>query len=198
MQKKKKSNHGNESINLQTEMMLSFHCAGKLYLLGGTYFTPDRRSNIPYEKYLGAQVYNPKDNLWQELLTVEREITQRNIKVTRGSVVTLDGFLLLLDDDVGKSHHLYNPVSQTVTSLIQAHGHHWFAGWAVFKGQLLCTGGLEDGRSGMTDMVHSWDLTKQRQGWSMMPPLPHAMSHHECLNMYLNLPRPGTEDFDPQ
>lgn len=125
---------------------------------------------------------------------MEREITKKHVRVSRGNIIAVDGFLLLLDDDVGKAHQLYNPVSQTLTSLIQAHGHHWFAGWAVYQGQLVCTGGLEDGRSGMTDMVHVWDLTERQQGWSMMPPLPRAMSHHACLNMHLNLPRPGTEN----
>ena len=168
--------------------------SGKLYLCGGTCFTPGRRSQVPYENHLGAQVYNPKEDLWQELLCLEREITKKHVRVSRGNIIAVDGFLLLLDDDVGKAHQLYNPVSQTLTSLIQAHGHHWFAGWAVYQGQLVCTGGLEDGRSGMTDMVHVWDLTERQQGWSMMPPLPRAMSHHACLNMHLNLPRPGTEN----
>ncbi|KAK7103780.1 kelch-like protein 30 [Littorina saxatilis] len=167
---------------------------GKLFLCGGTYYTPGRRSHIPYEDYTGAQVYNPKEDLWQELLSLERDITQRRLRMSRGNIVTMDGFLLLLDDDVGKSHQLYNPVSQTLTSLMQAHGHHWYAGWAVYRGQLVCTGGLEDGRSGMTDMVHAWDLADVGHAWNMMPPLPRAMSHHACLNMHLNLPRPGTEE----
>ena len=182
--------NGTEKNTLSLLLLFS----GKLYLCGGTYFTPSRRSQVPYENYLGAQVYNPKEDLWQELLSLEREITKRHIRASRGNMVVVDGFLLLLDDDVGKFHQLYNPVSQTLTSLIQAHGHHWFAGWAVYQGQLVCTGGLEDGRSGMTDMVHAWDLTKRQQGWSMMPPLPCPMSHHACLNMHLNLPRPGTEN----
>ena len=136
---------------------------GKLYLCGGIFYSRDQHVQVPYDTYYGAQLYNPQHDLWQELLPLEREISKKRIRVGRGRLITLDGFLLILDDDVGKHHHLYNPVTRKLTRLIQSHGHHWFAGWAVLDGQLVCAGGVEDARSGVTDMVHAWDLTVTNQ-----------------------------------
>lgn len=147
---------------------------------------------------MGAQVYDPEEDLWHELLVLEHEITKNNIRVSSGDMLAVDGFLLLLDDDVGKSHYIYNPVSRSVSSLVRAHGHHRFAGWAVYKGCLVCTGGVEDERFGMTDMVHAWDMADRHHGWSMMPPLPSSLSHHACLIMHMHLLRVDTTgEYNP-
>lgn len=171
---------------------MNFIITGKLYLCGGTFSNMDRRNHLTFDWYTGAQVYDPKENLWQELLPLEREIAQSNIRVSSGDVLAVEGFLFLMDDDVGKTHQLYNPVSHTASSLVQAHGHHRFGGWVVYQGQVVSTGGVEDGCTGMTDMVHVWDLTQRKKGWVMATPLPQPMSHHSCVKMFLPLPRPGT------
>lgn len=150
-------------------------------------------------------MYDPKEDNWLELVPLEREITNRRVSVNRGCLLAVDGFLLLLDDDISKYHQLFNPVSHTMTNLMQSHGRHWFAGWALLNGQLMCVGGIEDMHSGVTDMVHAWDmsvpLTRQdvsssgeqegtpKQGWRMLPPFPFAIGHLTCLNMHVSLSR---------
>nr|KAG5688356.1 hypothetical protein BaRGS_032924 [Batillaria attramentaria] len=111
---------------------------GKLYLCGGTFSNMDRRNHLTFDWYTGAQVYDPKEDLWQELLPLEREIAQTNLRVSSGDIMAVEGFLFLMDDDVGKTHQLFNPVSNTASNLVQAHGHHRFGGWVVYQGQVFC------------------------------------------------------------
>ncbi|XP_076464400.1 kelch-like protein 25 isoform X2 [Babylonia areolata] len=155
---------------------------GKLYIVGGVYC----QRGDHYENYFGAQVYDPEEDLWQEVLPLEQEIFKENLRFSSGSLLAIEGLLIMVNEGFRFSHYIYNPISQTFRPLMSAHGHHLFAGWEVYEGRLVATGGLADGRVGMSDMVHGWDLSSDNRCWQMMPSLPMPLSHHACVSLYFD------------
>ncbi|XP_046339067.2 kelch-like protein 12 [Haliotis rufescens] len=160
---------------------------GKLYLLGGMHSSVAAgRRDVSFDSYKGAQYYNPLDNEWHDLAILSSQIDAEDLRLSRTDCVAVDGFLLLINDQPGKRLKVYNPVTNRLSDFILSHGYHKFGGCHIFRDELVISGGLED-KFRAHDMVHCLDLNGPPSDWKMLSPLPVSLSHHTCLNVYVDL-----------
>ncbi|KAK6183550.1 hypothetical protein SNE40_011009 [Patella caerulea] len=156
---------------------------GRLFLLGGMYSFKTASNELDINTYKEGQYYDLEDGLWHELPALTRQIDQYKLHINSLDCLSVNGFLVCVDDNQGKYVHTYNPVTKTISKFIQCHGYHRYSGCAVFDNKLILIGGIEN-RFQPHDMVHYFDFTNPSQGWTMMPPLPVAMSNLVCVTIF--------------